>query len=58
MSLSKESIKEFKRIYKQKFGEEISDQDAYKQGTKLVNLIKIIYKPKKRNIPSNTESGR
>ncbi|MFA6145933.1 MAG: hypothetical protein WC697_01195 [Patescibacteria group bacterium] len=41
--LSKKSLKEFKKIYKKEFGEEISDQEAFKQGTNLVNLFKLLY---------------
>jgi hypothetical protein len=42
MQLSKEEIDEFKRIYKAEFGEEISDQEAMKKETRLVNLLRVI----------------
>ena len=45
MELSKEAIEEYKRIYKAEFGEEISDQEAYKQAINLLQLFKIIYRP-------------
>ena len=44
MSLSKEQIEEFKTIYKKEFGKEISDSEAYEQGTKLVRLLEILHK--------------
>ena len=45
MQLSKEAIEEFKEIYKKVFGEEISDQEAYEQGSRLLRLFKAIYRP-------------
>lgn len=33
MRLSKEAIEEFKKIYKEEFGKEISDKEAYEMGT-------------------------
>jgi hypothetical protein len=44
MDLSKEAIEEFRQIYKQEFGEEISKEKADQLGTNLVDLFKIIYK--------------
>jgi len=41
--LSKESIEEYKKIYKDKFGKEISDQEALEQGTNLLNFFKLLY---------------
>lgn len=43
MQPSKEAIKEFKQIYKKEFGKEISDQEAYEQGSRLVNFFKLLY---------------
>ena len=45
MPLSKESIEEFKKIYKKEFGKKISDQDALEKGTKLLRLVELVYKP-------------
>ncbi len=47
--LSNESIKEYQKIYKKKFGEEISYEGARKQGTDLVELMKLVYKPIKKS---------
>lgn len=46
MILSDEKIIEFQVLYKEHFGKEISKEDAYKQGEKLLRLISIIYRPK------------
>lgn len=49
MQLSKETIEEFKEIYREELGEEISDQEAYEEASNLIQLFKIIYRP----IPKN-----
>ncbi len=51
MSLSKDAIEEFKRIYKKEFREEISDDKAQELGHGLISLFKIIYRP----IPESKE---
>ncbi len=43
--LSEEQIKEFQGIYKNYYGKEISRDEAYEQGVKLIRLIQLIYKP-------------
>lgn len=45
MSLTREQVEKFQKIYKERFGEEISYDEALESGTKLVNLMRIIYKP-------------
>lgn len=42
MQLSKEAIEEFKQIYKEGTGEEISDQKAYETGSRLVNFFALL----------------
>ena len=46
MVLSDENIKEFQELYKEHFGIEISKEDARENGTKLLRLISLIYRPK------------
>lgn len=43
--ISKEELKEFKKIYKKRFGENLSDQVALEKATKLLNLVKAVYQP-------------
>jgi hypothetical protein len=43
--ISKEQLKEFKRIYKKRFGKKLSDQVALEKATKLLNLVKAVYRP-------------
>lgn len=43
--LKKQQIEEFRKLYKSRFGVEISKEEAYERGTKLITLIKAIYKP-------------
>jgi len=45
MALSKEAIEEYKQIYKEKFGEVISDEEAREQGENLIALFRVIYRP-------------
>lgn len=45
MQISDEKIEEYRKIYKEEFGKEISKEEARRQGTNLVNLMKLIYKP-------------
>jgi len=43
--ISEEMLKKYKAIYRKKFGRNISDQEALEQATKLLTLVKAIYKP-------------
>jgi len=46
--ISKEAIEEFKVLYKKVYGEDISDQEALKRATNLLNLYSIVYSPVKK----------
>ncbi|MFA5232523.1 MAG: hypothetical protein WC410_02560 [Candidatus Paceibacterota bacterium] len=43
--ISEKALKEYKAIYKKEYGVDLSDEEALEQATKLLNLMKIIYKP-------------
>lgn len=43
--LSDDQIKKFQRIYKGRFGKEISKEEAYEKGIKLLRLMSLIYRP-------------
>jgi hypothetical protein len=43
--LSDEQIKKFQILYKKYFGKEISQEEAYEKGAKLLRLVELIYKP-------------
>ncbi len=45
MGLSNEAIEEFKEIYSQEVGEEISNEKARELGENLLSLFKVIYRP-------------
>ena len=45
MVISDEKIIEFQEICKEHFGKEISKEDAYENGVKLLRLISLLYKP-------------
>jgi urease accessory protein UreF len=43
--LSDEQIEKYRALYKNRFGKEISREEAYEQGIKLIRLVKAVYKP-------------
>ena len=43
--LSRKAIVEYQEIYKKEFGTEISYAEALEQGTKLLSLMRVIYRP-------------
>lgn len=48
MMLSDENIIVFQKLYKEHFGKDISKEDAYKQGTKFLRLMSLVYRPMTR----------
>lgn len=45
MVLSDEDIVKLQALYKSEFGMEISREDAYEKGVKLLRLMSVVYKP-------------
>lgn len=45
MLLTDLQVAKFQAIYKAKFGKEISREEAYERGAKLVSLMQLIYRP-------------
>ncbi len=45
MVLTDKNIEKFQALYKEKFGVEISKEEAYENGRQLVQLMAIVYKP-------------
>lgn len=45
MVLTDVDIKKFQALYRSEFGKEISAEQAYEQGIKLVRLMSAIYRP-------------
>lgn len=43
--LSNEQITSFQTLYKNHFDKEISREEAYEQGIKLMRLVELIYTP-------------
>ena len=43
--ISEKALSEYKRIYKTKTGKELSDADALEQATRLITLVRAVYKP-------------
>lgn len=47
--ISETALQEFKRLWLEEFGEEISDEQAMEVGTNLLNLFNHIYRPVKKS---------
>ena len=45
MALDNEQITKFQTLYKSRFGKEISREEAYEKGIKLMRLVEITYTP-------------
>ena len=45
MVLNDEQIKKFQALYKNRFGKEISREEAYEKGVKLMRLVELTYRP-------------
>jgi hypothetical protein len=45
MIVSPKALEEYKEIYREQFGKDISDAEALEQATKLLRLMEIVYKP-------------
>lgn len=43
--LSDEQITKYQMLYKNRCGKEISREEAYEQGAKLIRIVELIYKP-------------
>lgn len=43
--LTNEQIKRFQEIWKQLFGRDISDEDANREGSRLVRIVRLICEP-------------
>jgi hypothetical protein len=43
--LSDEQITKFQMLYLKRFGKEISREEAYEKGVKLMRLVEITYQP-------------
>ncbi len=49
MQLTDKQIQEYIDLHKKKFGETISREEAIVQATKLLDLVKLVYKPIKKD---------
>lgn len=45
MQLTTQQVNEFKELYQNEFGEELSDEEARKQARNLVQLVASVYQP-------------
>ena len=45
MEIPKKDLNEFKRIYKEEYGEKLTDEEAQRIASKLISLFEIICQP-------------
>lgn len=45
MKISEAQLTSFKALYKQHFGEELSQKDALEKALKLVRMMQLVYRP-------------
>lgn len=43
--ITDEQITKYQTLYKNRFGKEISKEEACEQGIKLIRLVELVYKP-------------
>lgn len=43
--LSTEQLQQFKCLYKNRFGEDLSQENALEHSTKLLTIVKLVYQP-------------
>ncbi|MDE1970033.1 MAG: hypothetical protein KGI50_00425 [Patescibacteria group bacterium] len=46
--ISEEAFEEYKKIYKEEFGADITDEEAMEQATSLLTMMNAIYRPVKK----------
>lgn len=60
--LSKQAIDEFKKIFKEEYGVDLSDADASDQANRLVELFRILMKVDRQSsgnmTPRNHKTGK
>lgn len=47
--ISKKALDEFKKIYKEEYGDKITNEEAVGLGTNLLTLFNAIYRPIKKS---------
>jgi hypothetical protein len=57
MRLDADAIKEFKAIWKEEFGEELSDDEAQEHGLRVLRLFALLLRPV-AHIDDSSSSGK
>lgn len=45
MQVSPKALAEFKAIYKEQFGKDLTDQETYDKASNLLRLMDVVYRP-------------
>ena len=49
MQISDQQLAKFQALWEKRFNEKISKEKALEEGIKLINLVKIVYRPITKN---------
>jgi len=55
--ISQKSLEKFKRLYKERFKEELTDKEALRKATRLLNLYRTVYGSSLRGSAGNSQSN-
>ncbi len=44
--IPEEQLEKFQTLYKERFGKEISKEEAYEKGIKLIRVVELLHKPR------------
>lgn len=52
MKINDKELERFQTIYGEQFGEKLSKQEAFEKAQKLLQLVKLVYKPIPKKVVS------
>jgi hypothetical protein len=58
MTLTQKELDEFKRLYKEEYGVDLTDAQAFDKGSRLVRLLKVVLKPSQEATPASSSEAR
>jgi len=56
--ISQKSLEKFKKLYKERFKEELSDDEALRKATRLLNLYRTVYGSSLCDSTENSQSNK
>ena len=56
--IAQQSLEKFKKLYEKRFKEKISDQEALKRATRILNIYRLLYGPKSYDLTETNQSNK